>query len=337
MCPLKLINFTKQLEAYLPDKLVVVFSLLFVSIYIKVSGANPYATVSSLASFHAAPPFQYRFILPFLLSFIVPTEHLDAKNLHFTIALPLVIGIFIQQKKYIEKLLPSTDNSYGLYNLTTPVLFIILLLHYCAPRALNSYYIYDLPSILFYFFTFNILTSNKPVSPISFVVIFIGLLNRETLIIAMLHAVAYDYIKEPKRLIPTVKSISWLLVFFVGYRLLINNYLDMRIGDSAFFYEGGNLRLIHNLMALGSDSNYRVQFLMLGGGVILWLPSLYKKLPPILKGICISSIPALGLLFFTGNFVELRIYNELVPIFALLLQLFCFNVKPHTSVPSLRR
>lgn len=103
MTRINLIELKTAISANLPNRLIVLFSILFTAIYIKVAGINTAATVSSLATFDADPPFKFRFILPLLLRGIFSLQQLDAKNFHFLFAVPLVMAIFMQQEKFVKK------------------------------------------------------------------------------------------------------------------------------------------------------------------------------------------------------------------------------------------
>lgn len=325
MTRINLIELKTAISAKLPNQLIVLFSILFTSIYIKVAGINPAATVSSLATFDADPPFKFRFILPLILNGIFSLQQLDAKNLHFLIAFPVVMAIFVQQEKFVNKILSSTHSLIQRREITYLVLFLVLLAHYCLPRSLNVYYLYDLPSILFYFYAFNTLTEERRIPLYAPLIILIGFLNRETLVIALLHATAYNifYRRRPflnKRL----ALAAGILFVFAVCRISINHWLGAGVDENIALNDDGKARLINNLNILIHDANYRVQALLIGSGAILWFPFLYKSLPLKVKWLCFFTIPALGILLLGGNFVELRIYNELVPLFAALLQLHIF-------------
>lgn len=335
MTRINFIELKTAISASLPNRLIVLFSILFTAIYIKVAGINTAATVSALATFDADPPFKFRFILPLLLRGIFSLQQLDAKNFHFLFAVPLVMAIFIQQEKFVKKILPSTYAVVGHREITCLVLFLVLLSHYCLPRSLNVYYLYDLPSILFYFYAFNTLTEEKRIPLYAPLIILIGFLSRETLVIALLHAFAYNYFYRKQALLnKRVAIMAGIVATFIVCRLLINHWLGSGVNDNASVSYEGQARFLYNLISLKHDANYRVQALLIGCGAIFWLPFVFRALPFSLKWLCFATIPALGILLWTGNFVELRIYNELVPLFAALLQYFAFTSYQKIQTPT---
>lgn len=299
-----------------------VLSILFTAVYIKVAEINSVATTSSLATFDADPPFKFRFILALILNFFFSPQQLNSKSLHFLITIFSILLIFNQQQRFTKKLCrnASTETNETTISLA---LFSILLAHYCIPRSLNFYYIYDIPAILFYFYTFNAITESAPPSLYSPIIILIGFLNRETLVIALLHATAFNWCNFDKKIFKNRLLFSLLiLAAFGAMRLAENHFLGNRISDNASTVEGEQIRFLANLSHLKHDGNYRIQLLLLGCGITLWLPIIYKTLSPTLKGMCISTLPALAIFLWTGNFTELRIYNEFVPLICVLFSAY---------------
>ena len=84
-------------------------------------------------------------------------------------------------------------------------------------------------------------------------------------------------------------------------------------------HEGETLRFLANVRRVINEPRSAGQLLLFGAGAIVWLPLFFPKIGDQLKLMLLFSIPALLMLLWAGNFVELRIYNEFVPLLAVLL------------------
>ena len=85
-------------------------------------------------------------------------------------------------------------------------------------------------------------------------------------------------------------------------------------------HEGETLRFLANVRRVINEPRSAGQLLLFvfGAGAIVWLPLFFRKISDQLKLMLLFSIPALLMLLWAGNFVELRIYNEFVPLLAVL-------------------
>jgi fumarate reductase subunit C len=74
----------------------------------------------------------------------------------------------------------------------------MLLAHYIAPRPYMFYYIGDLPAVPLYMACFLLLTrSHQAISTPTLWLLWVAFLNRETVVIAAFHALAFHLAAQP--------------------------------------------------------------------------------------------------------------------------------------------
>jgi hypothetical protein len=218
------------------------------------------------------------------------------------------------------------DNHVALDPVLPLALCLILLCHYCLSRRLNVYYVYDLPAILFYMLSFLLLTSRNSraiISGIFFTVLFS--MNRETIVVAPFHAAAFvlgrDWPNLRLSLTRTLTPIVSTLVIIVLLRILLaySIYGVGLLGTIDTHEDETTLRFLSNAQHIINDPGYTFQLVLFGAGAVIWLPLSFPYIGNQLKLMLLFSIPAFLMLFLAGNFVELRIYNEFVPLLTVLL------------------
>jgi hypothetical protein len=84
-------------------------------------------------------------------------------------------------------------------------------------------------------------------------------------------------------------------------------------------HEGETSKFFANVQRVIYYPSFAFQLLLFGAGALVWLPLSFPYIGNQLKLMLLFSIPACLMLLVAGNFVELRIYNEFVPILAVLL------------------
>jgi hypothetical protein len=149
-------------------------------------------------------------------------------------------------------------------------------------------------------------------------------LNRETIVIAPLHAAALvifrDWSTRRQFLARTLAPIVGTLVIIILLRtLLAYKMYGVGLLGAMSMYEDDTLRFLANVRRVINEPTSAFQLLLFGAGAIVWLPLFFSKISDQLKLMLLFSIPALLMLLWAGNFVELRYYNEFVPLLAVLL------------------
>jgi hypothetical protein len=157
--------------------------------------------------------------------------------------------------------------------------------------------------------------------------IIIASLNRETIFIALLHGVIFN-MTQPRNTHPArvARQLVWAagtLLAIVGLRIAMNHLLGTSLSDNAAPMESPQtMRLLGNIDRILHNKHHTTQLLMLGAGVIVWLPFVFKQLPRQLQFIWLSSSIPFAMMMWAGNTTELRMYNEFIPSICVSMLVF---------------
>ena len=302
---------------------VLVMSLVFALLYLYASVLSDNSILSRQARFEVDTPFRFRFVLPYLLHFILPDRQLDAKWLKVLAATLSTIACLVLLPRFFERLTRIKPDSSTVQQLQLGML-TMLVLHYCVPRELNIYYFNDLPAIVLYLTCFLLLTKSSRIPVSAALVTVAASLNRETVVIALFHAAAFHLTSSVLAFPMAERRQALLRLALIGVtialvRLAVNHVLHSDVTANAVPMEGERMRFAANLDRMLHDYRAAVRLPMIGFGLILWLPLVFGRLPWEIRHTHLWSLPPLAVLVWAGNFTELRIYNELVPLWVVSL------------------
>lgn len=296
---------------------VLVLSLVFALLYLYASVLSENSILSRQARFEVDTPFKFRFVLPYLLGLILTDQQLDAKWLKVFAATLSTTACLVLLPRFFERLTRIKPDSSTVQQLQLGTL-TILVLHYCVPRELNIYYFNDLPAIALYLACFLLLTRSSRIPLSAALVSVAASLNRETVVIALFHAAGFHLTSvltppkaERRRALVRLALIG---VTIALVRLAVNYVLDSDLTANAVPMVGERMRFAANLDRVLRDNHAAVRLPMIGFGLILWLPLVFWRLPREVRYAHLWSLPPLAVLVWAGNFTELRIYSELVPL-----------------------
>jgi hypothetical protein len=302
--------------------LIVLLSAIISFTYVKQVHIGVASLIHDQATFLVPPQFGLRFLLPSTIEFIFPLGSYDNMAFRAALAFITIALCFVVIQPFERRIVK--DNHGALDPILPLALCLLLLCHYCLSRRLNVYYVYDLPAILFYMLSFLLLTSTNSlvvVSGVFFTALFS--LNRETIVLAPFHAAAFVLVRDWSnlrqsltRMLPPIVS---TLVIIISLRILLA-YSIYGVGmlGTISTHEDETLRFLANIRRVVNDDDSAFQLLVFGAGAIIWLPLSFRYIGNQLKIMVLFSIPAFLMLLWAGNFVELRIYNEFVPILTVL-------------------
>jgi len=271
-----------------------------------------------------APVFGLRFLLPSAIAFVLPLELYDTKYFRFAFAFVSVALSFVAIQRFGRKLILN-DNDSALDPVLPLAFLLILLCHYTLTKELNVYYVYDFPAILFYMLSFLLLTSTSSrvvIFGIFFTVLFS--LNRETIVIAPFHAAAFVLCRDWSNLHQSVARtlgpiVSTVVIIFLLRILLAYSIYGVGLLSTITTHEDETLRFFANVQRVINYHEDAFHLLLFGAGALVWLPLFFPYIGNQLKLMLLFSIPVFLMLLWAGNFVEMRIYNEFVPILTVLL------------------
>ncbi len=290
------------------------------------------------------PPFLLRLLLPLALSLLLPFDWLDLPATRIIVAFAFTLASLWLMPTFMARVIgrPLTEQERrrALF-----MLLAMLVAHYILPRNLKFYYVYDLPAIAFYLLVFLTLTDSRNHHRwLGVVLAAVFSTNRETVGVAVVHALAWHALRIPKgsRLMLSMWGTKlWQCVIATVLILLVRKltaaWLDHPVQASFSWMEGDQVRILANLHRMATKHHHGIALLWFGAGAIIWLPRKWKGLPSNIKDLVLASLPIFAFFCIVGNFVELRMFSELLPLLAVAL---AFRQQPtnlHLSLNAIGR
>jgi len=305
------------------------FSFLICWEYLFLTRILPEGVIANEATFQVAWPFKARFLVPWLLAHILPIELLGQYGFRMAFCSVVSFVCFLLIGAYARRLRTESINPVGL----AVCLFAVMMSHYGVSRWDNWFLIYDFPSIAAYMAVFLLLTASRRIDIVAgAVAAIIASLNRETILIALFHACIFWYIRMPKgfgyaahrvgetRRAPPglwpIAAICGTGLVILGIRAIVVSRLGGHASDMYSLYEDGMFRLVSNVLSVMVMPPAGLSILLFGCGMILWLPAFAHRLSPLAGVLMRASLMPFCGLIIVGNFTELRVYNEFVPLLA---------------------
>jgi len=319
----------------------ILLSMCIAAAYVLGSHMLPQSYVSAEAALSIDAPFVYRLLLPYGLGLVCSPQVLDSFLLRFAAAAISVFVILAWLPIYLRRVSPGNVAADAWSVWVQVGGAAVLFAHYVLPHRFHFYYIYDLPAIVFYLALFLCLTSEHPWRWWAAVpLVAIVSLNRETVVVAVLHALVLNWSVARGRRHVQLKLLaqSAVLVAVVALvRLGVMAAISAPHGEVAEYMDGQDIRLFANLRRVASQVQHAVTIAYFGFGLLVWLPMVWSHLPRVMRQLFQWSLLPMGLLFVVGNPTELRIFNEFVPLFAAGLAVFLSTRLPGRWLAVLNR
>jgi hypothetical protein len=299
-------------------------AVLFAALYLSTAYLLPQSFVSAHAGLRIPSPFVFRLLIPWTLGQFMPPAMLDGDLIKIVFAAGSAFAALALMPAFARRVNGQALQGRALWGLGA-AMWLMLSCHYWVPRPYMFYYIYDLPAIPLYMACFLGLTrSSERISWPTMGLVLLAFLNRETVVIALFHAVAHHLAilrGSLKERLWQMSGFLWRAALLVALMALIRLALMQWIqpeGDgNAAFMEGPNIRVLANLYRIRHIRFFTWGVGLFGFGALFWLPLGYARLPHGVKALLWGSALPMLLLMLAGNMVELRIYGELVPLLSL--------------------
>ncbi|MBD3422682.1 MAG: hypothetical protein GF398_21415 [Chitinivibrionales bacterium] len=296
---------------------VIVFSLS----HVKKPEYEPAAT-RKLIEGNAETPFQYRYLLPFIIKYSsekIGIRALSGESLEwicifsdmlFTGLLFIVLWTYLKCCNVTIKL-----RVIGMFFLSYSLAFT-----YLVPYHLSIYNIYDIPSV--YFMTTGLLLIYKRKMMLFYPVFILATFNRETtcflsLAYLFVHARTFNlfsptFYTKNQRVIWNVLAQATL---WFAVKILLANQFDFPNDNIRF-----DFAFLRNLKFLVLWPFKPKMFLEMAqifvSGAYLWIPVILKwntiSEPFIKRSLLVIPVYLFGMLL-VGSLAEIRIYGELIP------------------------
>jgi len=302
----KTLNIRRLLTAVLIAATGLFISLHFADLRMHRPEYRP-AGVVKIASGQAKYPYQYRSLLPLAALKIhhLLSEHgsfkLKAKEYCFVFESLFTYALLISFWFYLVSL--GADRLHCL--LGEGLLLLALTVTYLVPRQYPIYYLYDIPSL--FFFTTGLLLLRRKNWFFFYPVFIFATWNRETtllLTVAFLFTHRHTLSRQTLTKHVTAQAAIWLAVkttLLLAYATRID----------AVFHNN----FLLNLAYFVTPALYPTLLSAVG---YLWLPVVlgWKYLGSWNRSLVLSAMPFFAAMLFVGNMVEIRIFGELIPVFA---------------------
>ena len=111
-------------------------------------------------------------------------------------------------------------------------------------------------------------------------------------------------------------------MFIAGVAILLGRWVvNFQVGGSAgnyygLLFEDGVFRIYANYLHVIQNTGALQSVPLFGCGLVIWLPIYWTRLSSLTRWVFVATTPPLIILFFVDNFIELRCYAEIIPMFA---------------------
>ena len=305
-----------------------VLCFVFSYYYVTRTHAGDNSSIAQHALLAIEPPFVFRLLLPWALHQILPLEWLD---LNYTRTLHASFFSFSSvslMPSFMARILdrPLTSDECARARLAG---FVILIAHFVLPRNLKFYYVYDFPAMTFYQLSFLALTHpSQKRRWVGVAITALFAVNRETVGVAVIHAATWhgeqllrtkqrEFRKWLSVCAPLALSAASVLIA----RGLISHALSLPAQASFSWMDGEQFRLFANLQRMATKHHHAIAAIWFGAGALIWLPKKWQYFDSRFKALLLASSPVFVFYCIVGNFVELRMFSELIPILAVGLAL----------------
>lgn len=295
-------------------------SALFVWWYITHSRVGPNSVLSQHALLAIEPPYVYRLLIPKIMSMLFPIEVLNFDLVRGLVAFFCTTLTLWLTPKFLSRVINQNLQQKD-YQQCQWAMLIVLTAHYALPRSLKFYYVYDLPAVVFCLVLFLLLTSSLwQLRLLALPATVIFTLNRETTIVATFIAFAW-WISQKREdrhssdhhyLTPVICATLVLLT-----RLTTSHLLNLPATSSVSWMDEGQIRLFANIQRMATKHHHAIALIWFGAGSLFWLPRRWHSLSQTMKYMIWACTPLFAFFCIVGNFVELRMFSELIPLFAI--------------------
>jgi len=277
------------------------------------------AKISSLITYSAAKPFQYRVLIPWLVRTItdlhvpIPPVHLPSQLWITSVLEPAQAQLFVLIEFIstfllflaFRLLIGSIFKKHRLGDLFTLSLILVLPFNFLLPKIAPFWYPSDIPAILF--FTLGLLFIRQEKWSMYYLIFIIGSFNRETIgFLTLVFIFAnFEKLKPRSILFHTVLQLAiWCAIKFSLYSIFINNPGSSIVQN----------QFSANLSFLLSPKRYPMLFSNFGFTWILVVVFYRFINDRFIKRSLLVVIPFLIVTLIAGDIWELRIFGELIPI-----------------------
>ncbi len=279
----------------------VLCAALFTALYFQQPINAPGISLENLTAFRGATPYQYRVLTPILARMTQAVLPLPLLSIYIALTFAFALGLFVAWRAYLQ---PYFGESAAVY--ATAMLYP-LLWNYTIAGSIR--YPWDIPAI--FFFVLGVALIQREQWQLYYLAFFLACLNRETSCFLILAFALLNWRRCPARWLMwniVAQGALWLGVKVFLTRLFLHNP-----GEKVFENKlASNLAFVQSALLHPLES---WDWMLLTFGWMAILIALgWRTLPTDLKRLLLIVPPFLFGMALVGDFGQIRIHNELVPI-----------------------
>ena len=274
---------------------------LFTALYFQTPLNAPGISLENLTAFRGATPYQYRVLAPILARGAQAVLPLPLLSIYIALTFAFALGLFVAWRAYLQPYFGEAAAAYAV------LLLYSLLWNYTIAGSIR--YPWDIPAI--FFFVLGVALIQRERWHLYYLVFFLACLNRETSCFLILAFVLLNWRRRRWQWLlghVAAQAAIWLGVKVVLTRLFLHNP-----GEKVF-----ENKLVSNLSFM-QDALLRPQeswdwMLLTFGWMAILIVLGWRTLPTDLKRLLLIVPPFLCGMALVGDFGQMRIHNELVPL-----------------------
>jgi len=284
--------------------LCALYAYYFATVRMTVKTEYGPASIEHIMDGTAPAPFQYRMFFPWLIGTFqdqtwIPQLASTAKGYAWLVETVFTFALFVAMWNYLGLFFKSK---------AVKAVGLLLLLHmlnmtYLTTKMYSFYYIYDIPSVVF--FTLALMLIHQKRILLFHALFVVATINRETSCFMTVIYLLASW-RDSRRKVMfncAVQAVIWL-----GIRVVMMSLYPADVERGPWLIMLSNWHGLRNPVAL---------FQVVSSWGFLWVfPLLGWRLlkDPFVRKACMVVPLFAGLLFFAGNVQEIRIYGEMIPV-----------------------
>ena len=274
---------------------------LFIALYFQPPISAPGASWEGLTTLQCRTPYQYRVLLPLLARGIHTLLPVPLMTAYSALIFGFVVVLFVAWREYLRPAFADSADAYALAMLY-PLIWIYVL-------ANGIRYPWDIPAMCF--FVLGVVLISQAKWRLYYPMFVLACLNRETSCFLILAFALLTWRRQPAKWIAlnvAAQSAIWLVNKAFWARVLAHN---------------GGEKVFENKLASNADYFVRIVshplehldwILLTFGWMILLIPCCWRTQPSDFKRLLLIAPPFLFSMAIVGDYGQLRIHNELVPL-----------------------
>jgi hypothetical protein len=300
--------------------------LYYLKIVVPVDPNAP-NSIDSVMSLETSKPYQFRLLIPAVFFLLKPISFIPQKILFLVYSVIVVYAVILMYRKFLSEYF----HNHKAVLFLSPVILYPMLWNYILIN--RTYQYYDFTSIFIFIIGLYLIIKER--FPAFFVLLIIGILNKETSGYLIPAYLLFNY-----RTVFTKKIIfrtGALIAVYIAIKVLLAYIFRNNPGDNVEICVEENIRIISTIF---SNKIYFKHLALNFGGLyiflfVLFFSSKWKQFPRRnLLLINLAFLPNIILGYFVTYYDEVRVYAEFIPLVTTLFLVYLSTFKKLNLQPA---